>query len=106
MLTEDILGMPSTDGSYHRLYSGLNGETVADVLTRTDIDHEFFQRVKTVMARENVNLVPVLIVNDVFHDGHHRVMIAQELDIREMLCTDDYLDHDSFLPDIVVGEEK
>lgn len=102
---DEVLTMKSADAICHRSEGyPLAGVTVADELTMDDIDDDFHQRIMKVMARERINLVPVLIVNDVFFNGHRRVLIAEELGLDEVLCTDDWFDSGWYNEEEVIGE--
>lgn len=105
MLVEDVLQLTSHDALAQDTYD-LDGRTVADILEFKDTDDSFYKRITDVMARERINLVPVVIVNDTLYEGHHRVKIADELGLEEVLCTDSFMDHDSYDSDEVVGEEE
>ena len=106
MPVDDILNLKSNDAYYHYQEYCLNGQTVADELECKDIDDSYHQRIRTVMAREHVNLVPVLVVDNVFYNGHRRVKIAAELDLDEMLVTDDWNDSGWWEEDTVIGETE
>lgn len=94
MPLEEILTLNSHDAIVYQEEHEwvLPGITVADELTIDSIDDEYHQRIKAVMAREGINLVPVLVVNDTVYNGHRRIMIADELGLEEVLCTDDGTD--------------
>lgn len=102
MPVEDLLTMKSHDAQYY--YDVLDGVTVADALQRKEIDDEYHQRIVKVMARERINLVPVLIINDTVYNGHRRIMMAETLGLEEMLCTDDWYDSGWQHEDTVIGE--
>lgn len=110
MSVEEILTLTSNDAIAYQLEHEyvLPGTTVADELEIDSIDDEYHQRIKAVMAREKVNLVPVLIMDDTLYNGHRRIMIAIDLDLGEVLCTDDENDCGwSFAEEkIVIGETE
>lgn len=107
MPVEEILRLPSGD-SRDEYFNYAYG-TVAEVLEGKSHLSDYHKRIRNVMGREGVNLVPVCVQNDMFLDGHHRVMIACELGHEEMLVTD-RLDESGWYDDrkntIVVGEEN
>lgn len=108
MAFEDILRLKSNDAVCYQEEHDfcLPGVTVADELTIEDIDDEYHQRIKKVMAREGINRVPVLIINDVLYNGHRRLKIAQELGLEEINCTDDWDESGWWNEEEVIGEEE
>jgi hypothetical protein len=107
---DEILAMKSNDAiAYQEEHEYvLPGITVADELEIDSIDDDYHQRIKKVMARKHINLVPVLVINDMVYNGHRRIMIAAELGLEEVLCTDDWDDSGWSDEDeqIVLGEEN
>ncbi len=54
----------------------------------------FYRRLKKQMEKDRINAVPIYVRNDTWGlelgNGHHRVKLAWELHLDEMLVTDDY----------------
>ena len=100
------LTLKSNDAYYHYAEYNLDGQTVKDELTCKDIDDEYHQRIKAVMAREGINLVPVLVINGLLFNGHRRVKIARELGLEEVLCTDGWYDSGWCDEYTVIGETE
>lgn len=97
--------MKSNDAIVHHEEYELEGITVADELTMDSIDDSYHQRIMKVMAREGINLVPVLVIDGMVYNGHRRIMIADELGLDEVLCTDDWADSGWYEDTTVIGEE-
>lgn len=107
MAVEDVLRLKSND-SYNDMKTDrfpLKGNTVADEIEFSEIDDDFHQRIMKVMEREHINIVPILVINDLLFNGHRRVRIACELDLEEVLCTDDWDDSGWLDENTVLGEE-
>lgn len=106
MPLEDVLRLKSNDAYYRYQQYTLDGQTVADEIICKDIDDEYHQRIMKVMEREHVNLVPVLIIDDVLYNGHRRVKIACELNLDEILVTDNWYDSGWYDESTVIGEKE
>lgn len=106
MPVEVLMQLPSNDAMQDFDRHNLKGITVADALTVKEIDDEYHQRIMKVMAREKINRVPILVINDTVYNGHRRIMIADVLGLEMLLCTDDENDSGWWDEDTVIGEEE
>jgi len=107
MPVEEILRMQSNDAlAWDAERYDLHGSTVADELTVKDIDDPYHQRILEVMAKEQINRIPVLIINDQLFNGHRRVKMAVELGLEEIQVTDRWEDSGWWDEDTVYGEEE
>lgn len=106
MPVEVLMQLPSNDAMQDFDRHNLNGITVADALTVKEIDDEYHQRIMKVMEREQINRVPVLVINNTVYNGHRRIMIADVLGLEMLLCTDDENDSGWWDEDTVIGETQ
>jgi len=102
MPLEDVLQTES----YDALCYGFGSRTVEDAFAHKSIEEDpLYDKIRNVMEEEQINAVPVVIIGDVFYEGHHRVMIARELDLPVMLVTDDWAEYARFEIDEVYRSE-
>ena len=72
------------------------GVSVGDAMRFVYVeDHFYYDRIKAQMAKDGINAVPILVRYDKYSDmdelgnGHHRVKMALDLGLDEMIVTDD-----------------
>jgi hypothetical protein len=95
MPVEEILQLPSWDSEHQ--------ETVEDIIQDKTMN-SFHEAITNEMRKAGVNLVAIVVWNDHLYDGHHRVQIAVELGLEEMLVTDNIHEADDWR--LVKYEEK
>lgn len=78
---DELLEMPSYDAE------GYGGEKVKDILDRKRGDEFYPELVESI--REHGMQAPVMVVEGMFRNGHHRVAAAQDLGWAEVPYTDD-----------------
>lgn len=67
---------------------------------RQDRTSGYYARLRERMREEGINKVPILVEDGYLCNGHHRVTLAYELGLPEMLCTDDF-EESGYSPNLI-----
>lgn len=87
MPLEEILGLSS------EFWKKGGQKTVREAIEDGDIklDLSYYDKVRARMKETGINQVPIMVTPDRhLGNGHHRTRIAFELDLKEMLVTDNH----------------